>query len=108
MTVHSKAQTLIQIAQKRMKKWQDNYRATRILLSQQQNSNTSKRVHPKHMITEMAERTNYGSQWSVAALLKITRAYSLQFQTHSKPVCQKTVKAHTKLSRHTQKMHYLT
>ena len=47
---------------KRMKKGQGNYKVTRILLLQQQNSSTPKRVHPKHMTTETVECINYGSQ----------------------------------------------
>ena len=60
--VHSKAQTLTQITQEENEKGQNNYRVVRTLLSQQQNSSTPKRVHPKHMITEVVECTNRGSQ----------------------------------------------
>ena len=76
-------------------KGQGNYKVIQILLSQQQNSSTPKRINPKYMITEMIDHTNYLLTVDGAVLLtkenkeKTTRAYSLQFQTHSKLIQQK-------------------
>ena len=76
---------------KEWKKGQDNHqRQIEFYCHKQQNRSTLKRVHPKHVINEMVERTNYSSHWSVAALLKITRAYRLWLQTNSKLIQQQS------------------